>query len=92
MVQWLRLQAANAGCLGSILGKRIKSHMLQLKTWCSQINSKKKKGGGVKWEFAKEENQKAFQEAGTASSKTQSCERALSGWGTLRKSVGLKGK
>ena len=40
MVQRLRLQAANAGGLASILGQGIKSHMLQLKTWCSQ---KKKK-------------------------------------------------
>ena len=36
VVQWLRLQAANARGLGSMLGKGIKSHMLQLKTWCSQ--------------------------------------------------------
>ena len=35
--------SANAGGLGSMLGKGIKSHMLQLKTWCNQINIKKKK-------------------------------------------------
>jgi len=45
VVQWLRLQAPNAGGLGSVLGKGIKSHVLQLKTWSSQINKylKKKK-------------------------------------------------
>ena len=35
MVQWLRLRAPNAGCLGSIPGQRTRSHMLQLKTLCA---------------------------------------------------------
>ena len=45
MVQWLRLQALNAGGPGSSPGQGIRSHMLQLKilhaaskTWLSQIN------------------------------------------------------
>ena len=55
MVQWLRLQAPNAGGLGSIPGQgtrsgmpRLRVHMLQLKiphaatkTPCSQINKLK---------------------------------------------------
>ena len=41
VVQWLRLQAANARGLGSMLGKGIKSHMLQQKTGCSQKKKKK---------------------------------------------------
>ena len=31
VVQWLRLHAPNAGCLGLILGQGTRSHMLQLK-------------------------------------------------------------
>ena len=47
VVQWLRLQAANAGGLGSIPGQETRSHRPQLKilraaskTRCSQINIK----------------------------------------------------
>ena len=52
VVQWVKCCPPNAGCLGSILGQGIRSHMPQLrtcmlqlkilcataKTWCNQIN------------------------------------------------------
>ena len=48
VTQWLRLQAANAGGLGSIPGQEARSHVPQLKipcaapkTQCSHINMKK---------------------------------------------------
>ena len=50
VVQWLRVHAPNAEGPGVIAGQGTRSHMLQLKilhaaakTWCSQINFKKKK-------------------------------------------------
>ena len=38
VVQGLRLHAPNAGSPGSIPGQGTRSHMPQLKIWCSQIN------------------------------------------------------
>ena len=39
VVQWLRLHAPNAGCLGSIPGQGTKIPNATTKTWYSQINS-----------------------------------------------------
>ena len=43
MAQWLRCHAPNVGDSGLILGQGTRSHMLQTKPWCSQINIKNKK-------------------------------------------------
>ena len=50
MIQWLIFCAPNAGGLGAILSQGTRSHILQVKilcaatkTWCSQINIKKRK-------------------------------------------------
>ena len=40
MIQWLRLHAPNAGTLGSIPGRGIRSHMLQLRDHTLQQRSK----------------------------------------------------
>ena len=40
-VQWLRLQACNAGGPGSIPGQGTKILHTSTKTWCSQINKNK---------------------------------------------------
>ena len=37
VVQWLRLQAPNAGCLGSIPGQGTRSHMPQLRVRMPQL-------------------------------------------------------
>ena len=37
MVQWLRLHAPNVGGLGSIPGKGIRAHMLQLRVLMPQL-------------------------------------------------------
>ena len=37
VVQWLRLQAPDAGSLGSILGQGDRSHMSQLKILCAAV-------------------------------------------------------
>ena len=42
-VQWLRLQACNAGGPGSIPGQGTKILHTSTKTWCSQINIEEKK-------------------------------------------------
>lgn len=49
IVQWFRLHVPNVGCPGLLLGQGTRFPHAAAKTWCSQVNYRKKraKGDGI---------------------------------------------